>query len=196
MLIPKEFVSYLSRQLAAKLPANLIEIADPTAVAELINTIILEELTVEDRLNDEVRQILEEYSVYMTNNSISYSEMFRKIKNQMIQQRKIVRASGRDTGDSMKLSRDKINEISHKMVTALKRARECRLRRDVNDVRLEIVRLIAEILQNEDKADKAARTKVRSLKREVQEGTEEWDLLHKRYYADELKALGIDLARQ
>ncbi len=196
MLIPKEFVSYLSRQLAAKLPANLIEIADPAAVAELIDNIIIEELTVEDRLNDEVRQILEEYSVYMTNNSISYSEMFRKIKNQMIQQRKIVRASGRDTGDAMKLSRDKINEISHKLVTALKRARECRLRRDVNDVRLEIVRLIAEILQNEDKADKAARTKVRSLKREVQEGTEEWDLLHKRYYADELKALGIDLARQ
>lgn len=196
MLIPKEFVSYLSRQLAAKLPANLIEIADPAAVAELIDSIIIEELTVEDRLNDEVRQILEEYSVYMTNNSISYSEMFRKIKNQMIQQRKIVRASGRDTGDAMKLSRDKINEISHKLVTALKRARECRLRRDVNDVRLEIVRLIAEILQNEDKADKAARTKVRSLKREVQEGTEEWDLLHKRYYADELKALGIDLARQ
>lgn len=196
MLIPKEFVSYLSRQLAAKLPANLIEIADPAAVAELVDSVILEELTVEDRLNDEVRVILEEYSVYMTNNSISYSEMFRKIKNQLVQQRKIVRAAGRDTGDPMKLSRDKINEISHKLAAALKRARECRLRADVNDVRLEIVRLIAEILQNEDKADKAARAKVRTLKREVQEGTEEWDLLHKRYYADELKALGINLGRQ
>ncbi len=57
--------------------------------------------------------MLEQYSVYMTNNGISYSEMFRRIKNQLIQQRKIVRASGRDTGDAMKLSRDKINEISH-----------------------------------------------------------------------------------
>lgn len=195
MLIPKEFVSYLARQLAAKLPANLIEISNPDAIVGLVDAIILEELTVEDRLNEEVRGILEEYTVYMSNNGISYSEMFRKIKNQLLQQRKIVRASGRDTGDQMKLSRDKINEISHKLVTALKKARECRLRRDMNDVRLEIVRLMTDVLTNEDKADKAARAKVRSLKREVQEGTEEFDLLHKRYYADELKALGIDLAR-
>lgn len=195
MLIPKEFVSFLARQLAAKLPAKLIEIGDPDAIATLIGTIILDELTVEDRLNDEVRGILEEYTVYMSNNGISYSEMFRRIKNQLLQQRKIVRASGRDSGDQMKLSRDKINEISHKLVTALKKARECRLRRDVNDVRLEIVRLLTEILTNEDKADKAARAKVRTLKREVQEGTEEFDLLHKRYYADELKALGINLGR-
>lgn len=195
MLIPKEFVAYLSRQLAARLPANLIEIADVAAVAELINNVFVEELGVEDRLNDEVRQILEEYSVYMTNNGISYSEMFRRIKNQLIQQRKVVRASGRDTGDAMKLSRDKINEISHKLVLAMKKARECRLRKDVNDVRLEIVRLVSEILTSEDKADKAARAKIRTMKREVQEGTEEWDLLHKRYYADELKTLGIDLGR-
>ncbi|MBE7544611.1 MAG: DUF507 family protein [Bryobacteraceae bacterium] len=195
MLIPKEFVTYLARQLTAKLPANLIEISNPAAVADLIDSHILDELTVEDRLNEEVRGILEEYSVYMSNNGISYSEMFRKIKNQLVQQRKIVRASGRDTGDAMKLSRDKINEISHKLVTALRKARECRLRRDINEVRLEIVRLMTDILTNEDKADKAARAKVRTLKREVQEGSEEFDLLQKRYYAEELKALGIDLGR-
>jgi uncharacterized protein len=195
MLIPKEFVTYLARQLTAKLPANLIEISNPAAVVELVDTLILDELTVEDRLNEEVRGILEEYSVYMSNNGISYSEMFRKIKNQLVQQRKIVRASGRDTGDAMKLSRDKINEISHKLVTALRKARECRLRRDINEVRLEIVRLMTDILTNEDKADKAARAKVRTLKREVQEGSEEFDLLQKRYYAEELKALGIDLGR-
>jgi uncharacterized protein len=194
MLIPKEFVTYLARQLTAKLPASLIEISSPDAVTALMDALIVEELTVEDRLNEEVRGILEEYSVYMTNNGISYSEMFRRIKNQLVQQRKIVRASGRDTGDAMKLSRDKINEVSHKLVTALRKARECRLRRDANDVRLEIVRLMTEILLNEDKADKAARAKVRTLKRDVQEGTEEFDLLVKRYYADELKALGIDLA--
>lgn len=194
MLIHKEFVAYLSRLVAAKLPANLIEIADTAAIADLIHGVILEELTVEDRLNEEVRGILEDYSIYMSNNGISYSEMFRRIKHQLVQQRKIVRASGRDTGDHMKISRDKINEMSHKLVVALRRARECRFRRDANDVRLEIVRLISDILANEDKADKAARAKVRSLKRDVPEGTEEWDLLHKRYYAEELKSLGIDLA--
>ncbi|HPT27590.1 MAG TPA: DUF507 family protein [Bryobacteraceae bacterium] len=196
MLIAKEFVAYLSRQMAAKLAdGTTIEITNVPAVAELVNNVIVEELSVEDQLNDEVRTLLEEYSVYMTNNGISYSEMFRRIKNQLIQQRKIVRASGRDTHDSMKLSRDKINEMSHQIVKALRKSRDCRLRKDSNDVRLEIVRLISEILLNEDKADKAARTKIRTMKREVPEGTEEWDLLHKRYYADELKSLGIDLAR-
>jgi uncharacterized protein len=196
MLIAKEFVTYLSRLMAAKLAEGVtIEITNVAGVAELVNQIIIEELSVEDRLNDEVRTLLEDYSVYMTNNGISYSEMFRKIKNQLVQQRKIVRASGRDTGDHMKLSRDKINEVSHKIVTGLRKSRDCRLRRDSNDVRLEIVRLFSEILQNEDKADKAARTKIRSMKREVPEGTEEWDLLHKRYYAEELKSLGIDLGR-
>ena len=195
MLLAKEIVAYLTRQLAAKLGSNIIEISNPTAVAELMNTVVLEELGVEDRLNDEVRDLLEQYSVYMSNNGISYSEMFRRIKNQLIAQKKIVRASGRDSGDAMKLSRDKINEISHKLVTALKRCRECRLRKDANDVRLELVRLTSEILLNEDKADKAARTKIRTQKKEIPEGSEEWDLLHRRYYAEELKSLGIDLGR-
>jgi hypothetical protein len=193
MLIAKEFVSYLSRQLTARLAGAVIEIANPAGVAEVIHQVILDELGVEDKLNDEVRTILEQYTEYMSSNSISYSEMFRRIKNQLISQRKIVKASGRDTGDAMKLSRDKINEVSHKVVIALKKSRDCRFRRDANDVRLEVVKQMTDILLSEEKADRAARSKVRSLKREVTEGSEEWDLLHKRYYADELKSLGIDL---
>jgi len=195
MLLAKEFVEYLARQVAARLPSNMIEISNRVVVSEMLVSIVVDEMMVEDRLNDEVRAILEEYSVYMANNAISYSEMFRRIKNQLVQQRKIVRAAGRDTGDPMRLSRDKVNEISHKLITALKKSRECRIRRNENDLRLEIVRVMSDILQNEDKADKAARAKIRTLKKEVMDGTEEWDLLHKRYYADELKNFGIDLTR-
>jgi hypothetical protein len=111
MLLAKEFVAYLGRQMAARLPANMIEVADRSAVGEVFVGVIMDEMMIEDKLNDEVRTILEEYSVYMANNAISYSEMFRRIKNQLVQQRKIVKASGRDTGDPMKLSRDKVNEI-------------------------------------------------------------------------------------
>jgi hypothetical protein len=193
MLLAKEFVAYLGRQVAARLPANIIEIADRSAVGELLVSVIMDEMMMEDKLNDEVRTILEEYSVYMANNAISYSEMFRRIKNQLVQQRKIVKASGRDTGDPMKLSRDKVNEISHKLLIALKKSHDVRIRRDENDLRLELVRLMSDVLQNEDKAEKAARAKIRTLKREVVDGTEEWDLLHKKYYAEELKNLGIDL---
>lgn len=77
----------------------------------------------------------------------------------------------------------------------MKKSRDCRFRKDANDVRLELVRLISEILQNEDKADKASRAKIRTMKKEVPEGSEEWDLLHKRFYAEELKNFGIDLGR-
>ncbi len=195
MLLPKEFVSYLCRQAATRIGSNYLEVIDPGAVSELMEAIFLEELAVEDRLNEEVRNLLEEYSVYMANNSISYTEMFRRIKNQLIQQRKIVRASGRETGDGMKLSRDKITEISHKLVNALRRSRSCRLKKTPNDVRLELVRLITDILQVEEKADRQAREKIRSHKREIIEGTDEWKLLLERYYSEALKSHGIDLGR-
>ena len=54
---------------------------------------------------------------------------------------------------------------------------------------------MTEILTIEEKVDCSARAKIRSQKKEIPEGSEEWDLLHRRYYADELKKLGIDLAR-
>ncbi len=72
---------------------------------------------------------------------------------------------------------------------------EIDLKRDANEVRLELVQSITELLHIEDKVDQSARQKIRSQKREITEGTEEWDLLHRRYYAEELKKLGIDLAR-
>lgn len=195
MLLPKEFVSYLCRQVTARIGSNFLEVIDAGAVSGLMENIFLEELAVEDKLNEEVRNLLEEYSVYMANNGISYTEMFRRIKNQLIQQRRIVRASGRETGDGMKLSRDKITEISHKLVNALRRSRSCRLKKNPNDVRLELVRLITDILQVEERADRQARDKIRSHKRDIIEGTEEWKLLLERYYSEALKSHGIDLGR-
>jgi len=195
MLLAREFVAYLSRELVKKLTSGAIETHNPQAVSELIAGIITEELAVEDRLNDEVRDILQQYSDYMRRENVSYQDMFRKIKNTMIAQRKVIRASGRDTGDHMKLSRDKINDMSHKIVVALRKARELRIKKDLNEVRLEIVRDFTEILTAEDKVDHLARQKIRSQKREIPEGSEEWDLLHRRYYSEELKKLGIDLAK-
>ena len=95
----------------------------------------------------------------------------------------------------MKLSRDKITDISHKLVALLKKSRELRVRKDPNDVRLEIVKAFTDILQVEEKADRASRDKVRSIKREISEGSEEWDILQKKYYAEELKKFGIDTGR-
>jgi uncharacterized protein len=193
MLLAREFVDYVSRQVIRKLTPQWIETTDSGVAAEFIATVVEDDLAVEDRLNDEVRDLLSQYSEYMRREAVSYQEMFRRIKNTLITQRKVIRASGRDSGDAMKLSRDKINDLSHKIVAALRKSREFRLKRDPNDVRLELVKVITELLQTEEKVDRAARTKIRTQKREITEGTEEWDLLHKRYYAEELKKLGIDL---
>jgi len=195
MLLAREFVVYLSREMVKKLTPAMVETVEPQAVAELLHEIITEELAVEDRLNDEVREILSQYNQYMRENNVSYQEMFRRIKNTLITQRKVIRAAGRDTGDNMKLSRDKIIDLSHKIVSALRKARQVRLKKPPNEVRLEIVRQITDLLQTEDKVDRAARQKIRSQKREIPEGSEEWDLLLRRYYAEELKKFGIDLSK-
>jgi uncharacterized protein len=193
MLLARELVGYISRQIVRRLSPKWIECTDPNVAAAFIGDVMEEDLAVEDRLNDEVRDVLSQYAEYMRREGVSYQDMFRRIKNTMITKRKVIRASGRDTGDSMKLSRDKVNDISHKIVAALRKSREFRLKREPNDVRLELVKVMTDLLLAEDKVDRAARTKIRTQKREIVEGTEEWDLLHRRYYAEELKKLGIDL---
>ncbi len=193
MLLAREFISYLSRQLVERLSPTMFETSNPAVAAEAIAQTITEDLSTEDRLNDEVRELLEDYSDYMRRENISYQEMFRKIKNQLLAQRKLTRASGRDTGDAMKLSRDRVNEISHKLVSAMRKSRDFRVRKDPNELRLAIVREMTDLLQLEERIDKAARQKIRTQKREITEGGDEYDLLHKRYYAEELKKLGINL---
>src|SRR5215468_7214080 len=114
MLLAHELVGYISRQVVKKLSPQWIETTDPQVAATFIAEVMEDDLAVEDRLNDEVRELLSEYSEYMRREGVSYQEMFRRVKNTMISQRKVVRASGRDTGDPMKLSRDKVTDISHK----------------------------------------------------------------------------------
>lgn len=195
MLLAKEFIGYVSRQVVTRLSPQWIETTDHAVAASFIANVVEEDLAIEDHLNDEVRDMLSEYSDYMRREGVSYQEMFRRIKNTLITKRKVIRAAGRDTGDAMKLSRDKINDVSHKVVAALRKSRDFRLKRDPNDVRLELVKVVTDLLQAEEKVDRAARTKIRTQKREIAEGTEEWDLLHKRYYAEELKKLGLDIER-
>jgi hypothetical protein len=193
MLLAREFVDYVSRQIVKKLTPQWIETTDAQVAAAFIAAVIEEDLAIEDSLNDEVREMLSQYTEYMRREGVSYQDMFRKIKNTLITQRKVIRAAGRDSGDHMKLSRDKINDISHKIVAELRKSRDFRVKRQPNDVRLELVKVVTDLLLTEEKVDRAARTKIRTQKREITEGTEEWELLHKRYYAEELKKLGIDL---
>jgi len=194
MLLSKEFVGYLSRRLVQRLSPAFIDTANPAGLAEQLGDVIVADLEVEDKLNDEVREILEQYTEYMRREGVGYQDMFRKIKSTMVTQRKIIRAAGRDSGDGMKLSRDKVTDLSHQIANMLKKLRDARVKREPNEVRLEIVKVFTEVLQTDDKADRDARAKVVSQKKNILEGSEEYEILHKRYYGEELKKLGIDFA--
>jgi hypothetical protein len=91
MLLSKEYVGYLAREVTKKLIAGeFIETKTPAAVNEKVHAAMLEELSLEDRINDEVRVILEAYSDEMRKTGANYQEMFRKVKNELVRKYKAV----------------------------------------------------------------------------------------------------------
>lgn len=91
MLLSKEYVGYLAREVTKKLIAGeFIETKNVPAVSEKVHASMLEELSLEDRINDEVRVILEAYSEEMRKSGANYQEMFRKVKNELVRKYKAV----------------------------------------------------------------------------------------------------------
>ncbi|MGH9625175.1 MAG: DUF507 family protein, partial [Bryobacteraceae bacterium] len=78
MLLAREFIAFLSHQLVNRLSPIMFETATPAVGAERIAQVIEDELSAEDRLNDEVRDLLDQYSDYMRRENVSYQEMFRR----------------------------------------------------------------------------------------------------------------------
>jgi hypothetical protein len=91
MLFSKEYVGYLAREVSKKLIASgVIEAKSPAALREKVQASLLDELTLEDRINDEVRVILEAYSDEMQKSGANYQEMFRKVKAELVRKYKAV----------------------------------------------------------------------------------------------------------
>jgi len=91
MLFSKEYVGYLARQVTQKLIAGqFIEAENVAQVSAALNNALLEELQLEDRINDEVRLILEQYQDEMQRAGASYQEMFKKVKGELVRKYKAV----------------------------------------------------------------------------------------------------------
>jgi hypothetical protein len=91
MIFSKEYVGYLAREVTKKLiEGEFIETPNPQEVRERVHAAMVEELTLEDRINDEVRIILETYSDEMRQSGANYQEMFKKIKNELVRKYKAV----------------------------------------------------------------------------------------------------------
>ncbi len=92
MLFSKEYVGYLAKQVVTKLIANdhIAVTGNTNAVVEHVNAALIEELSLEDRINEDVRTILEQYQDEMLASGASYQEMFKKVKNELVRKYKAV----------------------------------------------------------------------------------------------------------
>ena len=91
MIFSKEYVGYLARQVVRKLQdGHFIQTSESGKVTEQVQASMVEELSLEDRINDEVRVILEAYSDEMRKSAANYAEMFKRVKVELVKKYKAV----------------------------------------------------------------------------------------------------------
>ena len=91
----------------------------------------------------------------------------------------------------MRISRDKVNKVAHVVTDTLAELTDVDFVEDRNSIRLEVRKILEDLLMQEARIDQAARQKIDSQKRTILEGSQEWDILYRKYYNEEVKKLGI-----
>ena len=87
----------------------------------------------------------------------------------------------------MRLSREKVNLLSHQITEKLVSFDQVEFIEDRNTIRLAVVDILMKWLKKEEEVDKAARHKIESQKRPIPEGSGEWDILYRKYYEEEMQ---------
>ena len=91
----------------------------------------------------------------------------------------------------MRISRDKLNKLAHTVADTLADIQEVDFLEDRNTIRQEARKALEKLLTEETKIDAAARQKISSQRKIIMEGSQEWDILYRKYYNDEVKKLGL-----
>jgi uncharacterized protein len=91
----------------------------------------------------------------------------------------------------MRLSREKIVRISHQITDILVASDDVEFIDDRDTIRQHIVKIVTATLREEEKADLEVRKRITSQKKEIIEGSEEWEVLYRKYYSEELRRMGI-----
>jgi uncharacterized protein len=91
----------------------------------------------------------------------------------------------------VRINREKVNKVAHVIADALADMKELEFLEDHNTIRLEVRKILEDLLNQEAKIDQSARQKIESQKRTILEGSQEWDILYRKYYQEEVKKLGI-----
>ena len=87
----------------------------------------------------------------------------------------------------MRLTRDKINVLSHAVSDKLASIDEIEFIEDRNTIRLAVFDLLMTWLKKEETIDMAARKMVTSQSRKIPEGSAEWEVLYRKYYEEGLR---------
>lgn len=91
MLLSRDYVGYMAKEVVKRLLAGkMIETKNIEKLTEHVRQVMAEEVTVEDRLNEEVREILNKYQDEMKRTGVSYQEMYKKVKGQLARDRKLI----------------------------------------------------------------------------------------------------------
>ena len=91
----------------------------------------------------------------------------------------------------MKLSHEKLIQVSHRVMGAIEALDEVEIFEESNAIRQEIVKILTELMHEEEKIEETVKASITSQKRTIPEGGAEWDILFRKYYGDELRKLGI-----
>jgi hypothetical protein len=89
----------------------------------------------------------------------------------------------------VRLSREKINLLSHHVAEKLAAIEAVEFIEDRNTIRLAVFDILMKWLKKEEAIDAAARKKIESQQRKIPEGSAEWEILYRKYYDEELRAL-------
>lgn len=87
----------------------------------------------------------------------------------------------------MRLSREKINLLSHHVADKLASIDEIEFIEDRNTIRLAVFDILTKWLKKEEIVDASARRKIESQQRRIPEGSAEWEILYRKYYEEELR---------
>jgi hypothetical protein len=92
MRLSKERVLHISESLATRLQEEglVAIVGDRRAFVEQLDDAIIEELSVEDRLNAEVRQLLNAYEQDIERGHVDYQKMFTMVKSKLARERGII----------------------------------------------------------------------------------------------------------
>ena len=209
MLLSRDFVAHIATEISKRLVAgNMIEVSEPaqlTQLTERIRTKMSEELGVEDRLNEEVREILSQHSDRDRPHGAVVSGDVQEGEGRAGEAEKADFAVGfggcpgersprKRSGDGalmLRLSREKVVRLSHLVTEVLVANENVSFIEDRATIRQGVVDILISLLKDEEQVDIAVRQKITSQKKEIVEGTEEWDVVYRKYYQDEMQRIGV-----